>query len=76
MGRKFLGSVFEPLLNNGFNLAILQSFPNVEYFIDRLEIWERGLAKIVVPSFKNLPDKLSKLAALFSSMLLRIFSTL
>ena len=34
------------------------------------------MAKIVAQSFKNLPDRLSKPAALFSSMFLRIFSTL
>ena len=68
MGRQFFGSVFEPFLNNGFNSAILQSFGNVEYFIDRLKIWERGLAKIVAPSFENLSDRLSKPAALFSSI--------
>ena len=59
-----------------YHSHILQSFGNVEYFIDRLQIWERGLAKIVAPSFKNLPDRLSKPAALFSSMFLRIFTTL
>ena len=47
MGRQFFGSVFEPLLNNGLNLAILQSFGNIEYFIEKLQIWERVLHKIV-----------------------------
>ena len=50
-----MGSVFEPFLNSGFNFAILQSDGNIEYFIDKLQIWEMGLAKTVAPSFKNLP---------------------
>ena len=58
-----MGSVFEPFLNSGFNFAILQSDGNIEYFIDKLQIWEMGLAKTVAPSFKNLPDRLSRPAA-------------
>ena len=50
-----MGSVFEPFLNSGFNFAILQSDGNIEYFTDKLQIWEMGLAKTVAPSFKNLP---------------------
>ena len=34
-----------------------------------------GVAKTVAPSFKNLPDILSRLAALFSSKSLRSFNT-
>ena len=63
IGRQFLGSVFKPFLNSGFNFAILQSDGNIEYFIDKLQIWEMGLAKTVAPSFKNLPDRLSRPAA-------------
>ena len=44
------------------------------YFIDRLQICEIGLAKTLAPSFKNLPDRLSKPAALFSFYSLRVFS--
>ena len=62
-------------LNSGFNFAILQSDGNIEYLIDKLQIWEMGLAKIVAPSFKNLPDRLSRPAALFSSKSLRSFNT-
>ena len=51
-----MGSVFEPFLNSGFNFAILHSDGNIEYFTDKLQIWEMGLAKTVAPSFKNLPD--------------------
>ena len=46
-----MGSPFEPHLNSGFNFAILQSDSNIEYFIDKLHIWEMGLAKTVAPSF-------------------------
>ena len=46
-----MGSAFEPHLNSGFNFAILQSDSNIEYFIDKLHIWEMGLAKTVTPSF-------------------------
>ena len=59
-------SVFEPFLNSGFNFAVLQPDGNNECFIDKLQIWEMGLAKTVAPSFKNLPDRLSRPAALFS----------
>ena len=55
-GRK---SNFEPFLNSGFNFAILQSNGNIEYFIDKLQIWEMSLAKTVALSFKYFPDRLS-----------------
>ena len=58
-----MGSAYEPFLNSGFNFAILQSDGNIEYFIDKLQI----LAKTVSPFFKNLPDRLSRPAALFES---------
>ena len=70
-----MGSVFEPFLNSGFNFAILQSDGNIEYFIDKLQIWEIGLAKTIVPSFKNLLDTLSRPAALFSSKSWRSVNT-
>ena len=70
-----MGSVFEPYLNSGFNFAILQSDGNIEYFIDKLQIWEIGLAKTVAPSFKNLPDRLSRLVALISFKSWRSFNT-
>ena len=70
-----MGSVFEPFLNSGFKFAILQSDGNIEYFIDKLHIWEMGLAKTVTLSFKNLPDRLSRPTALFSSKLWRSFNT-
>ena len=68
-------AVFEPFLNSGFNFAILQLDGNIEYFIDKLQIWEIGLAKTVAPSFKNLPDRLSRPTALFSFKSLRSFNT-
>ena len=55
-----MGAVFEPLLNSGFNFTLLQSNGNTEYFIDKLKIWETSLAKTAAPSFKNLPDRLSR----------------
>ena len=70
-----MGAAFEPFLNNGFNFAILQLDVNIEYFIDKLQIWEIGLTKTVAPSFKNLPDRLSRPTALFSSKSLRSFNT-
>ena len=70
-----MGAVFEPFLNGGFNFSILQSNGNIEHFIDKLQIWEMSLAKTVAQSFKNLPDRLSRPAALFSSKSLRSFNT-
>ena len=51
-----MGSVFESFLYSGFNFTILQSDGSTEYFIDKLQTLEKGLAKTVAPSFKNLPD--------------------
>ena len=45
IGRWFLGAVFEPFLSSVFDFAILQSGRNIEYFINKLQIWELGLAK-------------------------------
>ena len=70
-----MGAAFEPILNSGFNFAFLQSDGNVEYFIHKLQIWETGLAKTVASSFKNLSDRLSRLAALFSFKSWRNFNT-
>ena len=57
-----MGAVFEPFLKSGLNFTILQSDGYIEYFIDKLQIWEMGLAKTVAPSFKmsqtNYPDAL------------------
>ena len=59
----------------GFNFAILQLDGNIECFIEKLQIWETGLAKTVASSFKNLPDRLSRPASLFSSKSWRSFNT-
>ena len=75
MGPYCLGAGFELFLNSGLNFAVLQSDWNIEYFMDKLQIWEMGLAKEVAPSFKNLPDTLSRAAALFSSKSLKSFYT-
>ena len=40
------GSVVEPFLYSGFNLAIWQSFGKTEYFIERLHSSEIGFARI------------------------------
>ena len=45
------------------SLAILQSKGNFERFIERLHSFDNGKAKTTARSFKNLPDKLYKLAA-------------
>ena len=70
-----MGAVFEPFLNSGFSFTILQTDGNIEYFINKLQIWEIGLAIRVLPSFKNLPDRLSRPRALFSSKSLKSFNT-
>ena len=44
--------------------AILPILVNELSLIERLQSWEIGLAKISVPSFRNLSDKLSMPAAL------------
>ena len=74
-GRQLLGAVFEPFLNSDFYFAISQSNGNMEYFIDKLKIWETGLPKTVTLFFKNLPDRSSRPAALFSSRSWRSFNT-
>ena len=43
--------------------------------MDKLQVWEMGLAKTVAPSFKNLPGRLSSPAALFPSKSWRSFNT-
>ena len=57
-----MGAVFEPFLKSGLNFTILQSDRYIEYFIDKLQIWEMGLAKTVAPSFRmsqtNYPNAL------------------
>ena len=57
------------------DFAILCSNGNIEYFIDKLQIWGMGLAKTVAPSFKNFSDRLNRPAALFSSKSWRSFNT-
>ena len=52
-GRQLLGAVFEPFLNSDFYFAISQSNGNMEYFIDKLKIWETGLPKTVTLFFKS-----------------------
>ena len=53
---------------NGSSLAILQSKEIFERFIERLDSFDIGKAKTTVPSFKNLPDKLS-IPTVFSTYL-------
>ena len=59
IGRKFLGSVLQLFLNNGFNLAIWQSLGKMEYLMKRLHILEIGFARIFAPSFKTFRERLS-----------------
>ena len=59
IGRWFLGSVFDPFLNNAFNFAILQGSGNVEWEIERFIIWEIGFANTSAPSLIKIPDSLS-----------------
>ena len=56
--------VLEPFLISGLTFAILQLLGNELSFIERLQSSKIGVAKILVPSCKNLPDKLSMPATL------------
>ena len=75
MGRKFLGSVLEPFLNNGLSFAILQASGNVDLEIERLQIFDISTARIFAPSFRNFPDMFSIPEALFVSRFLSVFKT-
>ena len=46
----------------GLSFAILQLLETELNFTERLRNYENGLAKISVPSFRNLPDKLSMIS--------------
>ena len=46
----------------GLNFAILQLLETELNFTERLRNYENGLAKISVPSFRNLPDKVSMIS--------------
>ena len=72
---KFLGSVVEPFLYNGFNLATWQSVGKTEYFMERLHIFEIGFARIFAPPFKSFPERLSIPAALSVFISFNNFST-
>ena len=54
----------EPFLKSGLTFAILQLLGNELSLIKRLQSKEIGPGKISVPSFRNIPDKLSMSAAL------------
>ena len=47
-----------------FNLVIRQPVGKSEYFMERLPISEIGFSKVLVPSFRNFPERLSIPAAL------------
>ena len=53
----------DPLLYNGFNLAILQSFGKIPEEMEILHISDTGFARIFAPSSKNLLEVLSIPAA-------------
>ena len=55
--------VLDPFLNNGFNLAILQSLEKIPEKIEILHIFAIGFARIFATSFKNLSEFLSIPAA-------------
>ena len=57
-------SGLEPFLKIGLTFAILQLLGNKFSLIERLQSWDINLAKISVPSFRHLPDKLLMPAAL------------
>ena len=52
----FLGSVFNPHLNNGIKLAILRLSGKVDNFIGKFMISQIGFVSTSAPSFKNLGD--------------------
>ena len=56
MGLYFLASSLDPVLNKGFNKAILNLSGNFNYFIERLNRSVIGLAKTCAQSCKNLPS--------------------
>ena len=60
----FEGSVLEFFLKSSFTFAILQPPGNKLSLIERLQSWDTGLVKTLVPSFRNLPDKFLIPAAL------------
>ena len=61
----------DPFLNSGFSLACLHLFGKADKVIDRLQIWVKGIAKTVDPSFKNFPAILSRPAAFEGFILFR-----
>ena len=59
IGRKFLGSVFEPFLYIGLSFAILHSKGKDDNLIERLQSCVTGCARTLAPSLINLPFILS-----------------
>ena len=55
MGLKFLGSILDSFMYNGFNLAILHSLGESPENMEVLQISAIGFARIFAPCFKNLP---------------------
>ena len=63
-----------PFLKSGLTFAILELLGNKLSLTERLQSWEIGLAKILAPSFRNLPNKLSIPVALDGFKLFKIFN--
>ena len=53
IGLKFLGSVFDPFLNSGVSLAILNLSGKVDSFIDKLVISQIVFINTCASSFKT-----------------------
>ena len=69
-GLKFLGSVLEPFLKSGFNVAILQAPGNLTEEIDRFHSCVIGVANNDASPFRKIPEWSSMLGALLSSIFL------
>ena len=65
IGMQLEESILKPSLNGGFNFDRLNGSQKVPNFMERLHILVTGFAKMTVPSFKNLPRRLSIPTAVF-----------
>ena len=68
IGLLFFGTRAEPFLKSGFNYAILHCSGNTELLIERFISCATGCESSVVPSFRNLPPRLSNPTALDGSI--------
>ena len=63
IGLQLEGSVFFPFLKIDFSFATLQALGKTPCEIERLQSAEMDFANMLAPSFKNLPENLSTMAA-------------